>query len=97
MYQAVGTQRQIKRASAFPDLKVRNPNLLFLSTLDTFFIAEGQPAQSGVKEGFFRRHSAEPLRRSKVNQSKKKFSHFRSRKQHKQRHVGICTELQDAQ
>ena len=52
MYQAVGTQRQIKRASALPNLKVMNPNLLFLSTLDTFFIAEGQPAQSGVRKVF---------------------------------------------
>ena len=76
MYRAVGTQRQIKRASALKDLKVKNPDLLFLSTLDQFFIAEGQPAQSGVREGFFRRHSAEPLRRSKVNQSKKKFKSF---------------------
>lgn len=76
MYRAVGTQRQIKRASALKDLKVKNPDLLFLSTLDKFFIAEGQPAQPGVREGFLRRHSAEPLRRSKVNQSKKKFKSF---------------------
>ena len=53
MYQALGTQRQIKRASALKDLKVRNLNVLFLSSLDEFFTEEGQPAQPGVREGFF--------------------------------------------